>query len=1023
MSDLKFYSWGGYGVNAHVYRSRLAGGEEVAYGISANDSYAFSLNVTTASGSVITLTVTPGEYSSGVVTMPSSSELDSVWNVQQAGLNLRLHRHAVLVSDPRVTVQNVISETFSIENLGPAFTLNSFSEYLHMDDLAGARDYDHDGLNETLLAINNYTTSGYPVFGKVYLRRQNIAVTIRSGNSFATVTHFPAGQTFFDNGLKREILRAAYISSTARVASTAEQQVAADARILLGSIFYKVAGQVRDSTNNPLPGVFISASPGSSITTGASGYYTITNLIPGTYTLTPTLSGYAFSPPTRTVSVPPDATGQDFTGVADSIVNAINQFAVSSNARLNQVLAEAQHSAQDGDYFAVQRQEKQIQLIADAMLDTAGILAVPFSSINKVKDLTKMQAPGVIGSGWGHVIRLRDQYQPARDAFRRALFVAPLTSETAWLASQEYLKGTLIYYAADTLDSLAEELVTDAAIKYGLQVGLQSDLGLQNKNYPGLVKLSQIFQQDITNTAASTITRLPSLTLAEQQAYQTDLTKRTLANIVLASTLERRALPLHLAQDTRESEPGGVVRWLTEFLGKNFLRGALYLCCDGPGMLAVEGGIAFYDLYKNAQRLNEDYKMMLLGAETMGGALSTQKRIYLNTITGLDNIVSRTPPQIASANVTSITNKSIGEYKIFGRLWWWERSSFSEVNLTNAMAFDTVFQVIADYGNTGLLGTSYQPLVAEGAMPINGNQSGVVYVRYKRDGQGASPDENSPIQLYVLGNTDTGLYRVLVTGTTWQPTRVTASGQLAQLPLSLIGTQAEEVPTLPYPIRSAVEVRGDSLTYVPHLWVDNPFTTTVTITLTQPLTDGIQVINANSGMLVGQNLVWSRTISPEATIEITHVVVYTGSAGIGVNYPTALLQMSDSVNSATFTGGPLSFQTQTPLAGEGQPSYQMLINQSTTVPITITNRSSLATTGTLSLTLVSLDGTMVYEASQNVNVAALGSISSALPLSAPAQEGVYILRAFVDSNGGTYEIFANYLFVIQPQLYLPLVRK
>jgi hypothetical protein len=36
-------------------------------------------------------------------------------------------------------------------------------------------------------------------------------------------------------------------------------------------------------------------------------------LISGTYTLTPTKSGYTFSPPSRTVSVPPNATGQDFT--------------------------------------------------------------------------------------------------------------------------------------------------------------------------------------------------------------------------------------------------------------------------------------------------------------------------------------------------------------------------------------------------------------------------------------------------------------------------------------------------------------------------------------------------------------------------------------------------------------------------------------------------------------------------------------------------------------------------------------
>ena len=38
-----------------------------------------------------------------------------------------------------------------------------------------------------------------------------------------------------------------------------------------------------------------------------------------TYTLTPAKSGYTFTPPTRAnVSVPPNATGQDFTAIAAS---------------------------------------------------------------------------------------------------------------------------------------------------------------------------------------------------------------------------------------------------------------------------------------------------------------------------------------------------------------------------------------------------------------------------------------------------------------------------------------------------------------------------------------------------------------------------------------------------------------------------------------------------------------------------------------------------------------------------------
>lgn len=77
---------------------------------------------------------------------------------------------------------------------------------------------------------------------------------------------------------------------------------------------FSISGQVTDGNGDPLSGVEISTDSGEMTTTGADGYYTISDLITGTYTITPTALNYAFAPITRTVSVPPDATGQDFVG-------------------------------------------------------------------------------------------------------------------------------------------------------------------------------------------------------------------------------------------------------------------------------------------------------------------------------------------------------------------------------------------------------------------------------------------------------------------------------------------------------------------------------------------------------------------------------------------------------------------------------------------------------------------------------------------------------------------------------------
>ncbi len=73
-----------------------------------------------------------------------------------------------------------------------------------------------------------------------------------------------------------------------------------------------VSGQVLDHTGSAMAGVHVSTGTAYSATTGTSGNYTLT-LPVGTYVLTPTTPGYLWSPASRTVTVPPDATGQDFT--------------------------------------------------------------------------------------------------------------------------------------------------------------------------------------------------------------------------------------------------------------------------------------------------------------------------------------------------------------------------------------------------------------------------------------------------------------------------------------------------------------------------------------------------------------------------------------------------------------------------------------------------------------------------------------------------------------------------------------
>jgi len=76
---------------------------------------------------------------------------------------------------------------------------------------------------------------------------------------------------------------------------------------------YSVSGHVIDSDGNPLPGVNISAGYGYSAMTDSQGDYTIIGLPSGTYRITPSLTDYFFAPSRRSVSVPPERVGINFT--------------------------------------------------------------------------------------------------------------------------------------------------------------------------------------------------------------------------------------------------------------------------------------------------------------------------------------------------------------------------------------------------------------------------------------------------------------------------------------------------------------------------------------------------------------------------------------------------------------------------------------------------------------------------------------------------------------------------------------
>jgi len=76
---------------------------------------------------------------------------------------------------------------------------------------------------------------------------------------------------------------------------------------------FSISGKVVDSGGIPVAGVTISNSAGKTAITDSNGNYTLRDVASGNYTLIPSKDDYTFSPVSRSVTVPPDTTEQNFT--------------------------------------------------------------------------------------------------------------------------------------------------------------------------------------------------------------------------------------------------------------------------------------------------------------------------------------------------------------------------------------------------------------------------------------------------------------------------------------------------------------------------------------------------------------------------------------------------------------------------------------------------------------------------------------------------------------------------------------
>jgi len=189
----------------------------------------------------------------------------------------------------------------AVDGVGNAYIVGQTESTESTFPITGGPDLTHNGNRDVFVAKVTAAGTGLVYAGYVGGAGGDFGFSIAidsegsayiTGRTVSTETSFPVsvGPDLTFNGYEDAFV--AKISAAGNVAT------------------YSISGRVTDGIN-PVFGVTVLVT-NNSATTDANGGYILSGLIAGTYTVTPLRACYTFSPPTRSVSVPPRQTNQDF---------------------------------------------------------------------------------------------------------------------------------------------------------------------------------------------------------------------------------------------------------------------------------------------------------------------------------------------------------------------------------------------------------------------------------------------------------------------------------------------------------------------------------------------------------------------------------------------------------------------------------------------------------------------------------------------------------------------------------------
>jgi hypothetical protein len=606
---------------------------------------------------------------------------------------------------------------------------------------------------------------------------------------------------------------------------------------------------LRDQNNQPLVGrrIWLYSQRGAldmveqpALLTNTEGWTTgwIASFTPGDTTITAIVldDGVMLAPAvvTFTNTIVPD----------QQLQAAIQQLSSTSTQQLQALVPVATQARDDGNFFFGKVGIDTFKLMSGLVFGFLSVAGDLSTGLTAAQATAGIAYPAYGSNSWDAIIlRFKAVHPDAgrlfNGTFREAAQANDFSNMTLTI-----LRGGMQYYAAGFRKEAIEKIASDQ-IESIVRELLNSPQALSQMSAQVINDIGAL-QTSIQEQRTTAIGAIPPIDQATQLRYAADLQRRSQAATMLAAAQYHHVQMLGNLRGAHEStNKDGWAAFVLKF-GARLMAQATF---DGYGAAAVNGFLVSFEGYLNAKKLEASTQGALAAFSILHGLPNTIRQIGSNAMIGIGRVQTGELPNTATGRILAVRHYSQGQG---AGLFWWEDSSYSEVDVINDGNSSATFLANTQYQYTNtlflFLPWALIPMVATETVVVEPQQQATIRVYYKRGSSSGSPDRDSMIWLDVAAANSTGLFAIDHRTTTWQPQRIDANGVVRN---GVISTTS-----YPMPVDLYLQIDPADRPSTLQVYASNPFTQTIDMLIIQPLPNDARVTETD-GIVQNGSVVWN----------------------------------------------------------------------------------------------------------------------------------------------------------------------